>query len=86
MKTGKRIQLVGVNSKPVYAYGWSIELRIRGSTSAPDVHVFHDVWVYALDGPLPAIAQLLIGQLSGFEGKPFVHLNWAKNRRWMLRP
>jgi hypothetical protein len=83
-RKGKAIRLSGVDRPDVFAFGWQVDLELRGTTGSSTIQLFRDVWLYVIDGSLP-LAQLLLGQLDGLAGNAFIHLNRAANRKWLLR-
>ena len=83
-RKGKAISLSSVDKSNLFAFGWQVDLELRGTTGSATVQLLRDVWLYVVDGSLP-VAQILLGQLDGLDGKAFIHLNRTANRNWLLR-
>jgi hypothetical protein len=84
VKKGRKVSVVGLGGRNSFAFGLEVDLRLKATTSSIEEFVWRRVWVYAVEAQLP-LAQMLIGQSGGFEGKVFVHINRPEKKYWIVR-
>lgn len=84
VRGGKPLRISAVGQPEVRAFGWQVDVELRGTTQSENTEVFRGVWLYVADGGLP-VAPFLLGQLTGLQGRAFIHLNQVAKRRWLLR-